>query len=135
MTSRKFKGFPSLLEVECSGETLKPEMKLISLQIHRLVDSTAIASLNVHTGSCITLGDFSSCVMGSVDANKSRLRILVDDLEEGESREYGCVVTAVSSFGNAEVTNWKILINRRRKDLYFPFLPHPKTVLSVSFFL
>ena len=115
MTSNEFKGFPSLQEVACSGETLKPEMKLISLQIHRLVDSTAIASLNVHTHNCITLGDFSSCAMDTADANRSRLKILVDDLEEGESREYGCVVTAVSTFGNAEVMNWKILVSRRRK--------------------
>lgn len=99
----------------CAGGTLTPEVKLISLQIHRLRDSAALASLNIYTNSCITLGDFSSCHIDSADTHRSRLKILVVDLDEGESREYGCVVTTVSSFGNAEVTNLKILVSRKRE--------------------
>ena len=113
--SRDFKNIPSLKEIVCSGETLKPEVKLISLQMHRLSDNTAIASLNVMMNSCITLGDFSSCVIDPKHTHRSKLKVLVDDLDEGEARRYGCTVISVQSFGNTDTDKWEISVHRRSK--------------------
>ena len=115
MVSRVFKGIPSLQEVECSGRSLEPEMKLLSLQIHRLSDSKALASLNIYLNACVTLGDFSSCLIDSVDTHNSRLMVLVDDLSEGERRGYGCTVVTVKSFGTPRTSNWTLYIKRNSK--------------------
>lgn len=112
MTSRDFKGIPSLQEVECSGATLKPEVKLLSLQLHRLSDNTALAFLNTYTNNCMTFGDYSSCFIDPDVAHRSRLRILVFDLDEGESRDYGCTVNTMDSYGNPKTSNWKIAVTR-----------------------
>ena len=115
MTSRIFKDIPSLQEVECSGGSLKPEVTLLSLQMHRLSDSKTLASLNVFLNTCVTLSSYSSCVIDSGDTHKSRLRVLVDDLAEGESRGYGCTVNTVKSVGNPVTLNWTIHIRRNSK--------------------
>ena len=115
MTSRIFKDIPSLQEVECSGGSLKPEVTLLSLQMHRLSDSKTLASLNVFLKTCVTLSSYSSCVIDNGDTHKSRLRVLVDDLAEGESRGYGCTVNTVKSVGNPVTLNWTIHIRRNSK--------------------
>jgi len=112
MTSRDFRGIPSIQEVDCWGGSLNSEVKLISLQIFRLPESAVLASLNVYTNSCMTYGDFSSCVIDQQQVHRSRVRVLVHDLEEGEQREYGCTATTVTAQGNAVVSNWKIIVNR-----------------------
>ena len=86
MTSRDFKGIPSLQEVECKGENLKPDVKLLSLKMYRVSDNTVLASRNVFKNSCLTEDDFSSCFVDTRDTHQSKLRVLVDDLEAGESR-------------------------------------------------
>lgn len=121
MRSWDFKGFSSLQELECSGGSLEPEVKLLSLQMHRLSDNKALASLNVFSNTCVTLGDFSSCVIDNVDTHKSRLRVLVFDLEEGESREYGCNVNTMNSFGVTKLTKWKYRV-RRKSECVFTWL-------------
>ena len=115
MTSRDFKGIHSLQEVECSGEALRPEVKLLSLQLHRLSDNTALAFLNTYTNNCMTFGDFSSCFIDPNDAHNSRLRVLVYDLHEGESRDYGCTVNTMDPYGNTKMSNWKITVRRKRE--------------------
>lgn len=115
LTSRDFRGFPSLQEVECGGETLKPELKLMSLHIYTLPDSTVLASLNVYTNNCITFGEYSSCMIQPADTQKSKVRILVHDLEEGGRRQYGCTANALNSLGHPVVVTWELYVRRRRK--------------------
>lgn len=112
MTSRDFRGITSIQEVDCWGGRLNSDVKLISLQIFKLPESTLLASLNVYTNNCMTYGDFSSCVIDQTDIHKSRVRVLVHDLEEGEHREYGCTATTVTPQGSAVVTNWKMVVRR-----------------------
>ena len=112
MTAHDFKGIPSLQEVECSGATLNPEVKLLSLQLHRLSDNTALAFLNTYTNNCMTFGDFSSCFIDPTNAHRSKLRILVVDLDEGESRHYGCTVNTMDSYGNPKTSNWRLAVTR-----------------------
>ena len=115
MTSRDFRGISSIQEVECSGGSLNSDVKLISLQLFELPDSTVLASLNVYTNNCMTFSDYSSCTIHPADTHKSKLRILVHDLEEGESREYGCTANTVNPLGNAIFRNWKLLVRRHSK--------------------
>ena len=115
MTSRDFRGISSIQEVECSGGSLNSDVKLISLQLFELPDSTVLASLNVYTNNCMTFSDYSSCTVHPADTHKSKLRILVHDLEEGESREYGCTANTVNPLGNVIFRNWKLLVRRHSK--------------------
>ena len=115
MTSRDFRGIPSIQEVECWGGLLNSDVKLISLQLFRLPESTVLASLNVIANNCMTYTEFSSCFVQPNDTHKSRVRILVHELEEGYSREYGCTANAVNPQGNVIFLNWKLLIKRKSK--------------------
>ena len=115
MTSRIFKGIPSLQEVECSGAELEPEVKLLSLQMHRFPGNKALASLNVISNTCVTLGDYSSCSIDSSDSRRSKLKLLVFDLVEEESRVYTCDVHTIDSFGIPKSSQWKITMKRHSK--------------------
>ena len=113
LVSRDFKGFPSIQEVECWGNGLKPEVKLLSLRLYRSSDKLVLASLNVFANNCLTYTDYSSCAVNTTDTHRSRLRVLVYDLQEGESREYECKATVVGSEGEAEAIVWRTLVTRR----------------------
>lgn len=111
--SRDFKGIPSIQEVECWGEGLKPEVKLLSLKLYTIEDSKVQASLNVFANNCLTYTDYSSCFVNTIDTHKSRLRVLVYDLEEGESREYGCRALSLQNTGDESEQTWSILVTRK----------------------
>ena len=113
MTATDFKGIPSIQEVECWGEGLKPEVKLLSLKLYRASDNYVLASLNIYANTCLTYNDFSSCYVNSVETHKSRIKALVYDLEEGESRRYGCKATVVQSEGDASELKWSTVVMRR----------------------
>ena len=115
MTSRDFRGIHSIQEVECWGADLNTDVKLISLQLFELPQSNVLASLNVFTNNCMTYGEFSSCVIHPSESHRSRLRVLVHDLEEGESREYGCTSNTINPQGNSIYKNSKILLRRNSK--------------------
>jgi hypothetical protein len=115
MSWREFKGIPSIQEVQCWGQGLKPEVKLISLKLFRATDDFVLASLNVFTNTCQTYSDYSSCVVDTANTHRSLLKVLVYDLEEGESRKYGCKVVTIDSDGDPKELNWFIVITRRRK--------------------
>ena len=112
MMWRDFKGFSSLKEVECWGGSLEPEVKLLSLQLYTLPERTVLASLNVITKNCVTFGDYASCFIDGNDTHKSRLRILVYDLAEGEREEFGCTAISLKSLGNTKTLNWSIYVTR-----------------------
>lgn len=113
MISRDFKDIPSLKEVECWGANLNPDVKLMSLKLYRVTDNSVLASLNVFTNSCVTFGDFSSCTVDTVDTHKSRLRVLVPDLEEGETRRYGCKANTLKPLGDTETLIWTLPVTRK----------------------
>ena len=120
MTVRHFRGFSSIQEVECWGGNLDSDLKLMSLQMYKFSDSAVLASLNLYTKSCMTYSDFSSCVINPMDAHKSRLRLLVHDLLEGESRKYRCTVVGVKPTGITKTSTWSITVTHYSK--WIPFL-------------
>ena len=115
MTSHVYKGIPSLHEVECTGRNLKPEVKLLALQLYTLPDHALLATLNVISNTCVTLGEMSSCIVNKTDSHKSKLRILVSDLKEGESRQYKCTGNTLDSYGLSEVVTWELTVIRFSK--------------------
>ena len=117
LTSRDFRGFPSLQEVECTGQSLKPEVKLIALQMYTLPDRRLLASMNVISNECVTLGDYSSCRVNKTDTHKSKLKLLVSDLREGKSRGYQCIANTFDSYGSTRVFTWTITVERLGKYL------------------
>lgn len=116
MRSHDFREFPSIKEVECDGKSLKSEVKLLSLRLFRVnpesavEESEALASLNVFEKTCMTFSEYSSCIINTQDTHSSRLRILVHDLREGETREYGCTANTMTSFGISDSESWEILV-------------------------
>ena len=107
-----FKGFPSLQEVECTGKDLKADVDLLSLSMFRTSDSSVLGTLHVIKNSCFTRSDFSSCHIDLENSRKSKLRLLVSDLSEGESREYACKANAINTLGESEISTWNILVSR-----------------------
>lgn len=120
MTSRDFKGFPSLQEVECTGRSLKPEVKLIALQLYSLPSNRLLASMNVISNECVTWGDYSLCRVNKTKTHKSKIKLLVADLNDGESREYKCTANTYDSYGFSKVFTWTIVVKQLREyNVYF----------------
>ena len=92
-----------------------PEVDVMSLSLFRTENKFVLATLNAFKNSCFTHTDFSSCYIDVSDSRKSRLRILVSDLEEGESREYGCKANIINTRGETKSRNWSILVSRESK--------------------
>jgi hypothetical protein len=94
-----------LQELECSGNTLSADVKLLSLKLVTLPEATLLASLNLYTDTCLTFTEYSSCTNSSDNTHRSRLRLLVHDLSEGDSNEYGCTANTMNSVGDVGFVN------------------------------
>jgi hypothetical protein len=114
MSTQIFKNIPSLQEVECSGRSLPAEVKLMSLTMSTS-DKSSLVILNVITNSCLTQSEYSSCYVDGTNSHESLVRMLVSDLQEGESNEYLCEALALNSQGKAETTVWNIEVIRPSK--------------------
>ena len=67
MRSRNFKDIPQLQEVECLPAVKETDVKLLSVSLYSMPGKSVLVLLNVLTNSCLTHGEFSSCVMDSRD--------------------------------------------------------------------
>lgn len=113
LTSSTFKNIPEIQEVECWPGNMESDLKLLSLSLYRVSDKSVLALLNVYTNNCLTHGEYSSCVIDASDPRKSKVRVLVADLQEGESRTYGCDVKAFTSRGETTKSTKSVLVTRR----------------------
>ena len=119
LIARDFKGFPSLQEIECTGRDLKPEVDLLSLSMFRLSDHFVLGTLHVIKNSCFTRTDFSSCSIDLDNSHNSKLRVLVSDLAEGESQEYGCKANIITGRGETDASTWTLVVTRKSEYGYF----------------
>ncbi|KAL8563674.1 hypothetical protein ACOMHN_035408 [Nucella lapillus] len=117
--SRIFKGSSAIQEIECSGSALDSAADgLLSTILYSVRDGRVLASANFATKNCLTTDTFSSCVIDARDSRRTRVRALVLDLKEEESREFGCNVTAYSSLGKALEFSWIVSVTRPRRVNY-----------------
>lgn len=133
MTVRDFRGFHNIQEVECWGGHLEAEMNILSLKLYELTNHTLLGYLNHQTRECFTFMEFSSCLMDPADTRRSRLRVLVSDLDEGDTRHFGCDVTSWKAFGSTNTVSLSVSVTVNGEllvttisfysDLY-PFFKH-----------
>ncbi|XP_025101713.1 uncharacterized protein LOC112568586 isoform X2 [Pomacea canaliculata] len=114
MSVRDFRSHASIQEVECRGEGLPSEVKLWSLTIFSLPERTVLAYVNPLSDQCVTMTHFSSCTVDTSDTRNSVLRILVADLEEEETRQYGCNATGLTAIGHSHALSWTVWVRRRK---------------------
>lgn len=107
---RNYRGIPSLQELECSGGNLKAEVKLLSLRLFKSTNRSIMAHVNPFTNECITFEEFSSCAIDTTDTRRTKLRMLVSDLQEEESRVYGCTANVFETLGDTQTLQWFITI-------------------------
>ena len=124
MVFRDFKGFHKLQEVVCFGDNMDANLRLASLQLVKFPKSSKqmIAVLRIDTKTCLTFNDYSSCHINLESPEKSRLSVLVGDLKEGESREYGCVANTADAFGSPVLKSWDIVVSVRSKSVSIAIL-------------
>lgn len=115
---RDFKGIPSIQEVECTGSSLQTEVNLLSLSLFSVPSNTVLGHVNLLTNKCVTFSDFASCIIDGSQTRKTVLRVLVYDLGEEETRQYGCNCTTVRSLGETERATWFIVVKAKSKSLY-----------------
>lgn len=116
MLARPFRGISSIQEIECGGGNLEAEMIIMSLTIFILPANAILAHVSPFKGDCVTFSEFSSCVIDTGDTRRSKLRVLVPDLDEGETRKYGCNCTTLGSFGKTDTFTWSVLVWRNSKS-------------------
>ncbi|KAK7488909.1 hypothetical protein BaRGS_00019866, partial [Batillaria attramentaria] len=112
MSVRDFKGIPSIQEVECWGGALEAGVRLFSLKIFLIPEGTVLAFLEPSSANCVTYSEFSSCFIETSDTRNSRLRVLVPELNEGESKVYGCNATSIKTLDHYKITSWNIVVTR-----------------------
>lgn len=117
LTVREFEGISSVLEVVCSGRTLKMNSDLLTITLHASMDNDVIASLNLRKLKCQSSYLFTSCHMDESDSRKTLLRVLVLDLADGERRRLSCTV-GFETAGWIHSEKWSLDIQRNSK---FPY--------------
>lgn len=110
---RDYRGLDSIQEVECSGGNVEAEVKLLSLKLFRVSDNMVLAHASLLNNQCLTYGEFASCTIDTSDFRKSVLRVLVTDLEEGESRTYGCNAASLRGIDDMQKFSWTLSVTRR----------------------
>lgn len=121
MTSRNFRGIPEIQEVECWGGNLEADVSLLTLKLFDVSDDTIVAFLKHFSSECTAYGEFASCAIDAADTRRSKLRVLVADLAENETRIYGCVASVLRGT-ETEKLMWKLPVTISRKFMRILFL-------------
>nr|KAG5701997.1 hypothetical protein BaRGS_015732 [Batillaria attramentaria] len=113
MSVRVFENIPNVLEVQCSGEILDSSSDLLMLTLYSTLYSTSesrqiLASVNLRTEKCVSSQLFASCHLNTRDPKKTKLKVLVADLAEGELRSYGCTAGVPFLAKHAGKRQWKV---------------------------
>ena len=78
--------------------------------LYQVSQGKILGKLNAKNKQCSTSEDYVSCDIDESESRKSRLNALIADLTEGQSREYGCNVTALFSGSTTGIVSWTIAI-------------------------
>ena len=114
--------------MQCSAEHLPPRSDVMTMVLyhhhhhhhnnhHPGQGSAVVAVVNLKTKTCTTTEAFVSCdAAEGNDSRRSRVRVLVDDLTEGQSRVYGCNVSALVSGVRMETYSWAVSVRREKSE-------------------
>ena len=120
LSSRSFKGFHDIQQIQCSAEALPPDSDLFFMVLYQVTDkSKTLGKLNVNRKECSTSEDYVSCEIFESESRRSRLKALIADLAEGQSRVYGCNVTALISGSTTGIMSWSITVYRVPRKFEF----------------
>ena len=109
MTYRHFQGIPNIMEVDCSGDGLvDSSADLLTVTLYDPRDYKVIASANLKSKECTTSASFSLCIIDE-KGHRTKVRTLVLDLGQKESRLFGCNVT-VTKGGVTQIRPWSIYV-------------------------
>lgn len=75
-------------------------------------NNSLLGTMNVNKKQCTTSDDYSSCFLSDDgDSRKSSLSALISDIAEGQSRVFGCNVTALLSRIQTRVFSWSVTVH------------------------
>lgn len=111
LISRRFYGIDDVYEVICTGHELPPGTDLLTLVLHTKKDDRVLAYFNMAKRECSTSENFVACEIDAEDSKRSRLKALIVDLKVGESRAFGCNVSAFGSGGRLQVLSWTLVLH------------------------
>ncbi|XP_076457966.1 uncharacterized protein LOC143291754 isoform X10 [Babylonia areolata] len=114
LSSWPFQGFHELQELQCSGESVPPDSDIVAMVLYEAGKSRVLAAANVGKRQCSTSHRFVACHLDPTDTRKSRLKVLIDDLAEGQSRVYGCNVTFLTSTMETKIAKWSTTVHHIR---------------------
>lgn len=115
MTVRSFQGINSVVEVECSGESLAADVDILTMSLFASRARDFNAFVNLKTNECRTAGQFSSCRIDERNSRKTRLSTLVLDLKVDEVRWYICNITTLKEGRWVNVLLWSVEASRESK--------------------
>lgn len=110
LSVQPFLNISTILEVTCSGEALDTSEDLAAMALFTAQDKHVLATVNPWKNECTTSSSFSACVTVKDDVHKTKLRTLVLDLREEESRSYGCNVTTFQSAARTNTLTWGLTV-------------------------
>ena len=105
-----FQGFQDLTQIQCSGESLPLDADVMFVLLYEVTSRNVLATMTVSKGECTTSEAYVSCDMLDGDSRKSSLCALISDLAEGQSRVYGCNLTALISRSSVRTFSWSITV-------------------------
>lgn len=103
-------------EVQCSGSALPSDWDLFSMVLYQVKHERVIALANLRKRECYTSENFASCDLYESEVKKSTLKVLIVDLMDSESREYGCNLTSLLAGGRTVVLSWSISVSSPSKS-------------------
>ncbi|XP_076457963.1 uncharacterized protein LOC143291754 isoform X8 [Babylonia areolata] len=114
LSSWPFQGFHELQELQCSGENIPADCHILAMVLYEVGTNSVLAAANLGNQECSTYHSFAACHLDSTDARKNQLKVLVDDLPEGQSRLYGCNVTFLTSTMETKIATWSTTVHHFR---------------------
>ncbi|KAK7105434.1 hypothetical protein V1264_016813 [Littorina saxatilis] len=111
LSSRSFQGFYNLQEIQCSGENLPPDSDLLGIVLYSVKPSLLLAAANLRKQECSTSSSYIACHLDTADTRKSKVKALVDDLTEGQSRVFGCNISAFVDGTRMTSFSWFITVH------------------------
>ncbi|XP_076457589.1 uncharacterized protein LOC143291561 isoform X2 [Babylonia areolata] len=94
MRTGPFEGVERLREISCTSDTADEDITTVKLFDPR--NDTYLVYIKLRSRQCRASTVFSSCDLGGQGQSKVTLRAIINDLQEGEVRTYGCEVIRVT---------------------------------------